>query len=107
MEMAREYFSQRKAGGRATLDLDTFKPLFFAVYSDFTSRDYFTEAIGYECVDAGFIPGSMGEQPDVYALMHLEKDGLWPPDKDRPYDADDLFDLMEFLYDLVSKPLEG
>jgi hypothetical protein len=100
----REYYTHRKSGGRRGLDLAGFKRLFFAAYRDFSCRGYFQEAVGYDCVDTGWVAGYMGEEPDLYALRHLETDKLWPPNEETAYSLDELFDLIEFLHDITSKP---
>lgn len=103
----REYFSHRRAGGRGVLDPTGLRTLLFAKYRDFVARNYFQEAEGFDCVDQGFIPGFMGLEPRMYALERLGRTDIWPPDKDREYSEEDLFDLVEFLYDTVSKPDKG
>jgi hypothetical protein len=82
--------------------------LFVNAYNRFVRRDYFQEALGYECVDAGFVAGTLG--PDVAAEVfgRLRKPDLWPiREHVESYSEDDLFDIIEFVYDCVSKPVEG
>ncbi|MBC9786563.1 hypothetical protein H1S01_19090 [Heliobacterium chlorum] len=44
----------------------------------------------------------------MYFFRVLRKPNLWPIDEGhKNYTEDDLFDVIELLYDLVSKPLEG
>jgi hypothetical protein len=103
--MGRKYYSIRKG---LVLDLPKLKIVFNAVFSQFWEKQYFVEAFGFNCVDAGLIPGLVGERPDIYFLRHLRKTSLWPID---PmvfrYTEDDLFDVIELTYDLVSKPVQG
>ena len=90
------------------LDLITFLKLFCALYTRFQKDGYFQEAFGYTCVDAGYVPGTAGEDVDAYFLIKLRKDNLWPIiDKYLNYSQADLFDVIEFLYDHVSKPING
>jgi hypothetical protein len=103
---ARVYFSQRGKGDRS-LSAAQLQRLVLTLYADFEAGYYFQEATGYHCVDAGFVPGFMGHDPQRYAFLRLECDGLWPPDERREYAETEFFDLVEFLHDLVSKPLEG
>lgn len=104
--MARRYYSVRKSG--RALDLDGLKALFAALFSHFEERQYFDEAFGFTCVDAGWIPGTVGGKPGLYFLRHLRKEALWPvKEKLSTYSEDDLFDVIELLYDLVSEPLDG
>lgn len=109
-EMAeRRYYSMRagKDPGRLFLDLPALRKLMLATYRAFALKDYFQQAEGYQCVDAGDVPGTMGEDPETYALLHLRKEGLYPINTKADYSEEDIFDLIEFLYDHVSKPLKG
>lgn len=105
----RRYYSVRtgKDPGRVSLDLEMLRRVFCATYMSFEQRHYFQEALGYYCVDEGRVCGSMGPDPETYALLKLRKPGLFPVNPDRPYDENEIFDLIEFLYDHVSKPVEG
>lgn len=104
--MNRKYYSIRK--GTRSLELQDLKALFGAVFNQFLEKGYFTEAFGYDCVDAGSIPGSAGANPEVYFLLKLRKSGIWPiAERLGSYSEDDLFDVIELLFDLVSKPVKG
>jgi hypothetical protein len=87
--------------------LSLMRKLFSHLYNDFEVRGYFQEAFGYYCVDAGDVPGKVGNV-NAYFLLKLRKYNLWPIDEKWPeYDESDLFDIIEMLYDHVSKPTEG
>src|SRR5713226_2166339 len=102
--MARRYYSVRQA--TSSLSLDGLKDLFEAVFRQFRERQYFDEAFGFHCVDLGWVPGTIGKAPHVYFLRHLRKRDLWPVDERLGgYSEDDLFDVIELLYDLVSVPM--
>lgn len=104
--MTRKYYSVRKA--RSPLTLDGLITLFGTVFQQFEEKQYFDEALGFHCVDEGWIPGTIGKQPDIYFLRNLRKPELWPvKERLHSYTEDDLFDVIELLYDLVSEPLEG
>lgn len=104
--MSRKYYSVRNS--KSPLTQDGLKALFGAVFRQFEDQQYFDEAFGFNCVDAGWAPGTTGQQPEVYFLRHLRKPNLWPiKEKLDSYSEDDLFDVIELLYDLVSEPLEG
>ncbi len=104
--MTRKYYSTRKV--TRSLELKDVKALFGAVFSQLVEQSYFTEAFGYDCVDEGPIPGKAGINPEVYFLRKLRKPGLWPiPERLDSYSEDDLFDVIELLFDLVSKPVKG
>lgn len=49
----------------------------------------------------------MGAEPDLYSYMKTRKSGLLPIESDKQYSDEDIFDLIEFLYDHVSAPIEG
>jgi hypothetical protein len=104
--MGRKYYSVRKS--KNSLTEDGLKALFGAVFRQFEEKQYFDEAFGFHCVDQGWTPGTIGQEPEVYFLRHLRKPNLWPiREKLNSYGEDDLFDVIELLYDLVSEPLEG
>ena len=103
--MARRYYSVRKGRALTLVDLKT---IFKAIFTQFCEKQYFVEALGFQCVDAGFVPGLAGEHPELFFLRHLRKNGLWPISENiQLYSEDDLFDVIELTYDLVSKPLDG
>jgi hypothetical protein len=83
--------------------LDLFKTLF----APFEDEGYFQEALGLNCVDAGFVPGNLGRAPDAALFLELRKKDLTPVRKmvDK-YSEDDLFDIVEFHYEHCSKPIE-
>jgi len=106
----RRYYSIR-TGKNPTgkcLDLSSLKRLFIALYNDFSSRGYFQETFGYYCIDLGDVDGKAGRDIEAYMLWKVRKSGLWPIDeKYKDYSEDDLFDVLEFLYDHISKPISG
>ena len=107
--VARRYYSVRTgrnplAGG---FDLDTMRALFRDVFIYFEDEGYFQEALGYQCVDAGFVAGKLGRSIAGALLMTLRKQDLAPiRERIAFYDEDDLFDVIEFLFDHCSKPVE-
>lgn len=106
----RRYYSMRTGRNQGALDLDlpTLIRLFSATYFDFKDIYYFQKAFGYDCVDAGFVPGTTGRDTKAYFLKKLRKDRLWPiEDNLANYSEDDLFDVIELLFDLIAKPVDG
>jgi len=106
----REYFSLRTKQNLGKIDLDfaSLKEMILAIYSDFSNQYYFQEAFGYECVDSGFNPGIAGSNIGYFFLRKLRKQNIWPIETHiENYSEDDLFDLIEILYDLVSEPVDG
>lgn len=106
----RRYYSMRTGTNRfaATLDFGMFLKLFLDLYDDFVARGYFQQSFGFDCVDQGWVPGTLGDDISAQMRLRIRKDHLWPiPDKLEEYSEDDLFDVVEFLYDHVSAALDG
>lgn len=107
--MTHKYFSQR-AGTNPNADglpLRDICALFEKVFDQLQMDDFFDEALGSYCVDAGDIPGKIRDI-DLEILLAVRKKNLWPiSNHHHLYSEDDLFDLIEFLYQHVSKPIDG
>ena len=123
----RPSYSQRRGIGPLTdrLDFDGVTKQLAHVLSRFEVCGYFQEAFGYDCVDAGPVPGALGPDPNVYLSQATGRESLWPFDEPvafgrpspsgdrrsaprwRAWDPPEWFDLIEALYDLVSKPIDG
>lgn len=101
------------------LPFDSVKKLLVSSLEDFRERGYFQEAFGIECVD-GDRTGTLGSYPDAHFLRTIMREGIWPywehprdqwgeiePAPWEEWDADILFDVVEVLHDLVSRPIEG
>lgn len=103
----RKYFSLRTGKQSSSIAFDSLRKLILSIYEDFTSKGYFDEYFGDNCVDAGYVPGKAGENLRNYALRKLRKD-IWPLDSYHieKYSEEDLFDIIEFLFDHISKPTE-
>lgn len=102
----RAYYAARKSGSSAeTLRIEDLRELVYSAYQHFDHSGYFVEAFGSTCVDAGFEPGIAGGNVDAYAKLTLERSGIWPLDQHyQTYDEDDLFTVVEFLFDHISAP---
>lgn len=107
--MDRLYYSQR-AGTNPNPEGLSFSEtinLFMRVYAQLEEDRYLTEALGFDCVDAGRLEGKVRDM-GLEILLALRKNHLWPiPSKAAEYNQDDLFDIIEFLYSHVSKPIDG
>lgn len=89
------------------LSLDDLKTTFTRLYSNLRVEGYFDENFGSFCVDAGDVPGKISDI-ELEILLKIRKSNLWPiDDKIQNYSEDDLFDIIEFLYIHVSKPIDG
>lgn len=103
----RRYYSERAGRGPAAarLGLDDLKRVFGPMFSSLEAEGYFQEQFGYECVDAGFVAGNVGNDIQAELTLTLRKPHLWPVQRTiADWSEDDLFDMIEFLYDNVSKP---
>ena len=84
------------------------KRLFLNLYRDLLRKDYLQQAFGYYCVDSGNVSGELGEDIGAEVFIHLRKENIWPIEEYIDgYSEDDLFDLVELLWDWVSKPRDG
>jgi hypothetical protein len=107
--MVRQFYSLRKGTNLNLngLPLSKILGLFVRLYNQMNEDGYFHEAFGYICVDAGEVSGTVRD-PELEILLTLRKTGLWPVfSKAQFYSEDDLFDVIEFLYLYVSKPIDG
>lgn len=107
--MAHTYYSQRKGTNPnlSGLPLGDVVDLFARVYNQLCEDGYFHEAFGYECVDAGHVDGKVRDI-ELEMLLSVRKKGLWPPHENgQRYSEDDFFDIVEFLFQHVSKPIDG
>lgn len=106
----RRYYSTRtgKNPDASRYDLPILLRLFSDFYLEFLDKGYFQENFGYYCVDAGDVSGKLGSNIEAQMFRAIRKPNLWPIQKKcESYSEDDLFDVIEFLYDHVSKPIEG
>lgn len=88
-------------------DLDALRNLFKSFFNDFEEKGYFQEAFGYFCVDKGNVSGNLGADLAGALLLDLRKSNLTPiQERIDFYTEDDLFDIIEFLYEYCSKPIE-
>jgi len=109
--MEKEYYSIRTGKNKnfSSFDLDVLKNLFLDLYIEFENDGYFQESFGYACVDAedGYAFGSLGSNIEARLYRLIRKKQLWPiRDYILFYSEDDLFDMIEFLYDYVSEPIK-
>lgn len=104
----RKYFSLRTGKQSRSIAFDGLIKLILTIFEDFQSRGYFDEYFGYKCVDVGYTAGKAGANLRNYALRKLRKD-IWPFNRLSivNYSEEDLFDMIEFLFDYISKPLEN
>lgn len=106
----RQYYSMRMGKNPHSLKLDLIMlvRLFRVLYVDYAKKGFFQEAFGDYCAYAGEIPGKLGSDIDAQIFLILRKENMWPiNEKCTEYSEEDLFDIIEFIYDNISKPIEG
>jgi hypothetical protein len=107
--MTHSYYSQRTGSNPNLkgLPLGDVIDLFLRVYKQLRNGGFFDEAFGFNCVDTGPIPGSIGDV-ELEMLLTIRKKHLWPIETAASgYSEDDFFDVIEFLFQHVSKPIDG
>jgi hypothetical protein len=107
MTKDRQYYSVRtgKIDGNFPLELEDVLELFRSLFKSWIYNGYFQQHFGYHCVDKGYVPGERGLPLEKTIALEVRKTNLCPiEDACQAYSEDDLFDVIEFLYDHVSKP---
>ena len=107
---SRRYWSERQGRGPTAVPLtfEHLRGLVLTVVDEFWERDFFVESFGYYCVDNDWVDGTLGKAPERWFLVNIGRDNVWPIQAHgSDYDMDALFDMVEALHDLISKPLEG
>ena len=103
------YYSQRKGSNpnQRGLPLTDTVGLFVRVFGQMREGGYFDEAFGFTCVDMGVVSGKVNDV-ELQMLLDIRKKGLWPIEvAGINYSEDDFFDVIEFLFQHVSKPIDG
>lgn len=107
--MTHNYFSQRtgKNPNADGLPLGDVIDLFTRTFDQLREDGYFDEAFGFYCVDADHISGII-KDIELEILLSIRKKYIWPiSEYSKNYSEDDLFDIIEFLHQHVSKPVDG
>ncbi|MDO9067478.1 MAG: hypothetical protein Q7W05_03365 [Deltaproteobacteria bacterium] len=105
----KDFFSIRTGTNPNThgFSLSDLNELFCRLYGQLAASGYFDEAFGFFCVDADHIPGKVADV-EFDILMKLRKKQVWPIVQYHvDYSEDDLFDMIEYLHEHVSKPIDG
>lgn len=103
----RDYYTVRTGNSTGTIEwsFDELKDLIVSQYERFRDEGYFAEAYGQNCVDDGRTIGKMGSNVGLFFTQRLKNRDLWPlEDHIAEYSQNDLFSVIELLYDHVSKP---
>src|SRR6267142_23180 len=110
MENTRPYYSQRtgRTPGPLRLTWEETREMFGTTFRSFDDRGYFQEHIGKGCPDGNPPHGRYGGDVSAFLLRKLHKRNRWPIFQySGSYSEDDLFDVIEFLYDNCSKGLKS
>lgn len=108
MNNDRPYYSQRNGSiENSRYNLETFRELFGKVFHKLQNEGYFQKYLGTNCTN-GYFEGLLGADVELELLLKLGKRSLWPVwQYEKYYSEEDIFDLIEFLYDHSAKGLEG
>jgi len=105
----RKYYSSRigTEGLKTNFDLSDLRRHFLSTFNELDTLDYFNEHFGSDCVDVGEIPGTLGADIKGAVLLTLKRQNIWPFDEHfSSWDEAELFDVIEFVFDHISQPLE-
>ena len=107
----RQYYSLRAGlnNGGAKIELPMLLRLFRDMYLSLKEKGYFQEAFGYYCnYDDDDTAGILGYDIGAQMFKIFRRENLWPiQDKCSEYSKADLFDVIEFIYDYISKPIKS
>jgi hypothetical protein len=105
--MDRQHYSQRNNPNKDKVKIDLFqlKKLFYTLYCKLYNENYFAITIGYT-YQGDIVAGTLGYDNAIAQRLYLNlrKENIWPiyTNIDK-YSEEDLFDVMEFCYDCISK----
>jgi hypothetical protein len=105
----RPLWSERQGRGPKSepMSLERLKRLCFSDLNALWARDFFQQAFGYDCVDAGEVGGELAS-PSAHFYRLTGRENVWPYDAyGDGYDLDTLIEVIEALHDLVSEPVSG
>ncbi|MEK6627786.1 MAG: hypothetical protein AABY53_04100 [Bdellovibrionota bacterium] len=103
----RQYYSERRqTTDISKITLPTFKTWFLQIYQDLRSFGYLAEAYGQYCVDME-ISGSIGDVSHYFTKVLHKPKLAHISDAIDSLSIDDIFDFIEIVYDLVSKPTDA
>lgn len=99
------YYSERKKG-KTSKDLSSIGKHFIEIFDSFQRHGYFDEAFGSYCVDGNY-SGYLNKSLDD-SLKFVVGKKVWRfEDNWEKISEDNFFDIVEFLYTHISKPVSG
>ena len=106
MSRQRGYFATRRGFVERGPSLDALKGAVQTTINALTSEGLFQMHLGFECVDAGFVPGDVGNDVAAYAFYHTGVQ-FWPlSDRIEHLAEYELFTALEFFHDHASMPID-
>ena len=103
MRVTRTYYSQRQGFRRTDVSFTQLRQVVDGLYDDWDRAGLFQQWFGYDCVDAGVVPGKAGAHPDAYVFRETLSDRLWPvPQYILTWSESELFDGIEFMWEHAS-----
>jgi len=107
--MPREYFSERIGETPKKISVEHLREIVRIQYNKFNKDGYFQHQFGYDCLERGYVPGRAGisERDQLIVTFGGRGDFLVPTLVNfKQMDLFSLFDLIEFLYDHIAKPID-
>ena len=106
MAQDRTYYAQRHGLAEPGYNLDALKRAVLAAIATLRTEGLFQAHLGYECVDAGFVPGDVGDDVEAFTL-YLTGVPFWPLEETlEGLEEFELFTAIEFLHDHAAEPVE-
>ena len=103
----REYYARRHDFVERRASLGDLRSAVRAVLADLERQGYFQVHLGYECVDAGFVPGTAGEDVETYS-SYATGIRFWPiSDRIDDLEEFELFTAIEFFHDHAAAPVQS
>ena len=106
MDQNRAYYAQRHGLADPGYSLDAFKLAVLDAIETLRRDGLFQARLGYDCVDAGFVAGDVGDDIEAFAL-YTTGVRFWPLAKTiDTLEEYEFFTAIEFLHDQAAAPVE-
>lgn len=106
--MKKFYSERNKIISFNYINTNVFKTVILNLYNKYYDKRYFMQYLGSHCTYYGHSDGELGDndQINLQIMLDVGKLKLWPISENLDtYSLDDCFDIVEFLYEYVSKPM--
>ncbi len=106
MDQDRTYYAQRHGLAEPGDSLDALKGAVLAAIETLRIEGFFQAQLGYECIDAGFVPGAVGDNVGA-RIPYMTGVQFWPLEETlNGLQEFELFTAIEFLHDHAAEPVE-